>query len=428
MESRAEHRRGKAGGGDLAQLGRDYREAKRNRTPAYLAAVQRGRAATARRKSEGVRSFGPKTREARERQSKLLGPAHLTQQEALLPALSLQVSHEGKQEGPASSFGLDTRVSQLKRDAMLAGRRRAEEKRQWQRYQEKQTEPLRAALSKSLGLNSSIVQGMHPVPTPDMVATELVLDHSTDAVTIAEWASRHSLRSNVKSSLLKDFENRSAALHDVGGFDEQARSKGEKLCLKYGLCICQEPGLSTFRLRNRMLQLLKDLAPRKHLALRIWTEGEVSGPSSWAALAREYEADGADEIVLESALCHERWLHIGAHYMTPYRPTFQELVCEGFVDPDTVCLQQTGQFYTDSKLPTCCIAPSGGRCPFSSRLTQTRSWPPSSPSNVPSGSSPATALFYGLCLIARLARDQARGGEEDPAGRVVRKACLSKQL
>ena len=261
----SEHRRGKAGGGDLARLGREYREAKRNRTPAYLAAVQRGRAATARRKAEGVRAFGPKTQEARKRQSKLQLAAPVTQDEALLPASSLRISQEGKQEGPVLSFGLDRRVSQLKRDAMVAGKNRADEHRRqlqcWQSYQERQAEPLRQTLGEGLGLSSRLVQCMHPVPGPDMLVSEVVLEHSTEAVTIAEWASSHASRSNAKASLLKDFENKSFALHDTDGGDEQARIKGEKLCLKYGLCICQEPGLSIFRLRNRMLQLLKDLAP-----------------------------------------------------------------------------------------------------------------------------------------------------------------------
>ena len=73
----------------------------------------------------------------------------------------------------------------------------------------------------------------------------------------------------------------------------------------------------------------------------------MAAVSSWAALAKEYEGDDAEESATEAAPSKERWLHIGAHYMNPYRPTFQELLCHQVVDPETVCLEQTGFFYTD---------------------------------------------------------------------------------
>ena len=135
--------------------------------------------------------------------------------------------------------------------------------------------------------------------------------------------------------------------------DDTAQEVGSSKCCEVGRCICKGAGKQVAQMRRRLYQILKDSLPRSdaaskelllggHLCLRVLRQEEdcVEQTSDKDPVQTGEESSSVGRGLWVEGL----WLHIGVHYLKPWRPTFQTLEVLSQPSTSRFLLRQTGEF------------------------------------------------------------------------------------
>ena len=196
---------------------------------------------------------------------------------------------------------------------------------------------------------------LQPLPSSGMDSFEVMFNLAEKAGAIAEFAAGNRRSSNMGSVLLRDWahKNRIIQHDDQPEWREPERQDKCGECFKHGFCVCSDEGKETMKLRNKVLQYIKRVCPRKSknmdllkdafLVLRL--EGVKPEQSAWLDVTSEDEAAAAEEYRFGNGVY---WLHLGLVLFNPYRPAYHLLkeVPRDESDP-WVWLQTTNTFVYD---------------------------------------------------------------------------------
>ena len=227
---------------------------------------------------------------------------------------------------------------------------------QLQAFEQQHSGTILAGALAALTRQPTIRQHLRPVPCQLFPALEVVFDNVDQARGVTQWSSENSRRSNLRAALLQDWSQKSSTLQGEDQGKKVRKVAKTTLCQKYGFCICSGEGLNIYKLRNRLLQLLKRQVPRHskerkklltegHMCVHLIAPQQEEASSGWAALGDALLQDS--ETSRSQSGDREAWWHIACHFLKPYRPTIQSLDFIEARPAGQVLLAQTGKFLTD---------------------------------------------------------------------------------
>ena len=357
--------RGSQGQADLRQLSARYQEAKRLRTPEYVAAEEAGQAATKRHKLQGQRAFGPTARQtSRKRRSQMLQAQASQAGEGGQGAERLQLEVPQPLE-LAFLQDLPGEMTQIRRitNAQRAAQRSQHQDlmTQLQNYSALQQPVLLQHLYTVCPSLLPLSCSFQFLPHRMLKSLEVCMDTLQQGRTLASWASASSRSCNLHTVLKKDWSSRHVAIvPPTLEEDEHAPAPVVSPCLKMGKCVMSRRGQQALQFRNAMLKMLKQHVSLKdveqkrllldgYLVLDLHESPRAQAVSGWGALAKQ-NLDQESMAASASNLKGRCLLHIGLHYQTPYRPTFQLLTLAPESSEEQLVCLQTHKFFTDMEL------------------------------------------------------------------------------
>ena len=355
--------RGQAGAADWSALAAEYRAAKEARTEEYRAAEAAGAAAAQKHQVNPGPTFGPKTRDLRQKAAKIAaaGTQPVSGPLGMIAGSSMQISDTGSaqlQLGP----DLQHQLSVVRSTAMFKARRKVDEKRE-------EVSKLLSSLSARGPQEQEAVLKREPsllpafgsacfVPDRQLLKFEFLPDHTEQAANAVSWCVEHQRTSNLSKHLLQNWEQQAGQVVKEPHQADPVHEQPLPLCRRYGTCLCSPQGKILWSQRNAFLAALKTTFPRQSALRRdvllpglvvcelSWEEESTVAASSWSgsltALMQEDSAEEEGWQRRDSPL----WLHLGLMYLKPFRPTFQELLCSQGSRPGCQEVTQTGKFMT----------------------------------------------------------------------------------
>jgi hypothetical protein len=136
-----------------------------------------------------------------------------------------------------------------------------------------------------------------------------------DSVAALTWESRNVGSTSLGSTMDKAYENlHRTLLHDNCPPITQEVIQSE--CFALGHCVCSEDGKRDKRVVNKTLAFIKFVCPTNSTLRTDLIDGNL--------VLRLTGLPARDEQLLEAGYeVVEEWLHIGMHFQSPFRPTFQ---------------------------------------------------------------------------------------------------------
>ena len=356
-------KRGSKGRTSFKEMARAYREAKEQGGPQYQEAQRVGEAATALVQSTGKSAFGGPYREARRSRMATAGAASSS------AAPAIEVKHAPRAEGEDvdmtslevwHQLEVAAGVTQIRAEQRKRSRqKRVEEEAELgmlRRYVEERSQEVVAKIYAVLPELVSIPMQLAVVPDSPLCWAQVCFDNLARGVAVAAWSHKHTKSSNLKSVLMQDWTHKNRLLSEqpaalpAVGVDESSKPSA---CREAGVCLCRDQGRSLRKLHNAVLKVLKEELPRtvassKQLLLDgyicLLFEGTPpSSSSGWHEYCMEILEDEGFGSQVDAG---RFWVHIGHHYLKPYRPTVQTLEETGEAAGNTLWLKQTHEFNT----------------------------------------------------------------------------------
>lgn len=314
---------GHAGTPSFIELGAAYRKDVAEDDPKMPGLAAIGRAATRAgkllRPKAGDSSFGPTSRHVKRRKLREF------RQALCLPAATCSAEQQAINLGERLvDLGADTKTClSIARSALRihSERRKIVDEEidtAFRRFEEGEGAQQVAEVQKELpGLQGA---SLMPVPWPGGRLFELAIDHPRMSAGAAAWAVS-SRETELSTSLRQHWEQAHKTLMEDSAVVVDAADSVPSSCRIVGRCLCSAAGRSLKRFRDMFLQCMKAVFPQGSDLRRRLMDGSIV-----VRLQGQPLDDDEDAFLAEDDPFKESWLHIGLQYLSPYRPTFAQLV------------------------------------------------------------------------------------------------------
>eukprot|EP00971_Amphidinium_carterae_P242490 4814991-Amphidinium_carterae.1 len=296
-------------------------------------------------KQYGRTSFGPSTRVIQRLKVKRLRESLWLRHRTVTGVARAQaLAEEGQLQHGNIKESLKLARLHMKRDAEFE---RAETERKLgtlRKYEETLGAENLQKLADIVPSISPLMSALTPVPSVSGIAVQLAHVPFKAAVDACAW-SHYSKRTCLSSNLEKEW------LYAHQAIPHEASSATPKnavsRCMSCGTCVCNPEGREKWRLRNRLLQVVKTAFSSKIYRNKLCA-GEVVMCCSSTGFLKQGASD--DAVVIE-----EVWLHVSLLLLNPYKITFhimQRIDCPA-EDPlgkhlsEVIHLQASKEFVTD---------------------------------------------------------------------------------
>lgn len=315
---------GTRGTPSLKALAATYSEDKSSGRPdqANLAAIGASATRSARfhTPKSGQSAFGPtgrdehKRRKDRARQALLAGTTGIDREEA-----SIVLAERCGNLGADITIGLAAARAALRSQSAAARDRSESTLRELQAFRDGLGAQQVAAFRQEFPALPGGAR-LEPVPTPDGLCFEVRPDTQSFIAESAAWA--YQSKQSTASQALREYwseAHRMRSEEECGQSIDAPIKQNE--CFAAGRCVCRGQGADLRRFRNECLRAMKAAFPKDGPDRKCLLEGFVV-----LRLTGRPRDDNLDALVELDDPVKETWLHVGLQYLSPYRPTFHEVL------------------------------------------------------------------------------------------------------
>lgn len=345
---------GATGTPDLRRLGALYKQAVAEGSIEDTI-VRAGRAATLAGKAftpkAGQSSFGPTQRD-----SKRLRRAALCRNLGQRTRVSGDIEQSALALGDALSHmgvGISTSLSVARTTLRDLAKREREEaakvKQVLDRYAKEGGATAIANLAHTL---PSLSEGFvwSPVPHPSGPCFEVLPCDGKAVSQAVSWA-YESKESNASKYLKTFWAQSHQGLVEDGRQPATDDTHKQSECYKAGVCVCCSAGRELKKLRGSFMSVLKKACPHGSPERKALVEGDIV-----VQISAKPSGDHTDAYIDKDSPEREVFLHVGLMYLSPFRPTFMEVV--PVPNPSGDVVRERRQFVQ----ALCAVPPHTHRC------------------------------------------------------------------